>query len=164
MTCPIVKDPRSADAFLVPAWLGTLVVLSWQKENRPGGFMTSTAASTRALMTNLSSTHLEKRLPYLNETSAPRHVFFCSVDSQFVFLGHPKPSTTYFEKNAIWIHLGDDEYTRAVRTCVRETCGTHTFAQAQMLSIEQHSKRSMRCVWITPPFFAFTHLMAGGPG
>lgn len=52
-------------------------------------------------------------LPYLSASSdaARRHVFLCSVDSEFVPLHRP----VGMERHAIWMHLGDDAFAGRAR-------------------------------------------------
>ena len=108
--CKIVQNPQSADAFIVPAFLATAIVAGWNGERNP------VYASWLQL---LGSEHINGSLHYLTAETARRHVFLCSVDSQFVYLGASRGRGAALrpgvEQQSIWVHLGDDHYTTATQ-------------------------------------------------
>ena len=102
--CKRVHDPAAADAFVVGAPLGSAIVARWsvKADSRDGGH----------LLQHLHSSNVNRSLPYLSASTAGRHIFFCTVDSQFVYLGGGGPwAPPGVEQQSIWVHLGDDHFT-----------------------------------------------------
>ena len=89
--CPRTTDPARADWYVVPAWLGTAIASGWAAR-RPAGAK------------NIVNTVLRGQLPHLSSGTARKHLFFCTVDSQFVIANN-------VTRHALWIHLGDDTTT-----------------------------------------------------
>lgn len=101
--CEVVPSAADADVFLVPFWIGTTIVMGWGHE----GFRTPELV---AWLDRFRKPHeLQAWLPHLANYST-RHIFLCTTDSQYVYLG-PKGSSPGPEKDAIWVHYGDDHYT-----------------------------------------------------
>jgi hypothetical protein len=104
-SCRLV-GPAAADLYVVPAPIGTAIVSRW-----------STVSGYRSQQNDdvlhlLDPTHINRTLPYLSAATAERHIFFCTVDSQFVYLGaHGQTGRLLGLDRAIWVHLGDDSST-----------------------------------------------------
>ena len=104
--CRITSEPTLADAYVVPATLGTAIASRWSSRAifRPVQYDRS--------LQQLSPMLINETLPHLTWRTAKRHIFLCSVDSQFLPIGGgdrswpPGP-----EQHAVWIHLGDDQFT-----------------------------------------------------
>mgnify|MGYP002631861539 CR=1 FL=1 len=104
--CTRTTNPATATLFVVPFWFGTSIVSGWAGENR----------SRTKLIRNWLSTYKKANWPptpndfissltHYRPATASRHVFFCSVDSQFVLAS----ATT---KESLWVHLGDENEVR----------------------------------------------------
>ena len=101
--CPIVTEPAEAHVFLVPFWIGTTITMGWGSE----GFRTPELAGW--LNRLQQPAELQRWLPHLANYSR-KHIFLSTTDSQFVHLG-AQGSTPGIERDAIWVHLGDDHWT-----------------------------------------------------
>lgn len=88
-SCNIITNHEYADLLIVPFWYGTAIVSGW--------------AGIRPLEVKKSWNHFNK-LTHFNNQTAHKHVFFSTVDSQFVVANENT-------RNSVWFHLGDDYYT-----------------------------------------------------
>jgi len=100
-TATLVTDPAAADAFVVPFTIGTYQTIvrwmatMWERAN---------LVPIKKLTADLATL-----LPYLNASTARRHVFFQSVDSAFVGLAE-QGVAPWIPPESIVFHLGDDLY------------------------------------------------------
>lgn len=93
----LVTDPQRADAFVVPFPIGTYqTLIRWQPQPR------GALEKMKELTAELASL-----LPFLNKSTAARHIFFQSVDSVFVGLAD-FATAPFIPSDAIVFHLGDD--------------------------------------------------------
>ena len=106
--CRRVASAQSADLLLVPALLGGAIASGWTgsrgaRNDRDGRML-------HWLRRLHGREAMNATLPYLSAgiEAARRHVFLCSVDSEFVPL---HGSSVGPEQHAIWMHLGDDAWT-----------------------------------------------------
>ena len=98
--CELVSDPEKAHAFLVPVMAGTLGVFHWTA-------MTSKSSFGREALSNTAlGTMLNRSLVHLNAATAPRHVFFQTLDS--LYLGMRSSGKLIMPASSIVVHLGDD--------------------------------------------------------
>ena len=76
---------------------------------------------------------LQAWLPHLANHSH-RHLFLCTTDSQYVYLG-PHGASPGPEQHSIWVHLGDDHYTSFRGGVVRRPGPKHGRALTHGLTV-----------------------------
>ena len=89
--CKVVANHEDADLFIVPFWYGTAIVSGW------GGQRPFKMKKHMGDFDNLR---------HLNDQTAHKHVYFCTVDSQFVIANNRT-------QKSVWFHIGDDYHTGA---------------------------------------------------
>lgn len=106
--CPLVKDAAEADLFIVPSMLATIATCFWGLNKTQGAALKAQGAQGQQL-----TRALYDQLPHLSSQTARRHVFFWTVDADWVSpdgqVGVP-PELSGPMHDAIYIHLGDDHY------------------------------------------------------
>ena len=97
--CPQTPDPAEADVFLVPFLFGYMMTSAWDQTWVPD--KARRRREHNRMVDNALA--IPKQLPYLNATTAHRHIFLFSNDGQFVNLDLHRHL-----KSSIVVHLGDD--------------------------------------------------------
>ena len=99
--CPQTSDPERSDVFLVPFLFGYMMTSAWERTP-----VLDPARRRREHHTMIENAlAIKKQLPFLNATTAPRHIFLFSCDGQFVNLELHR-----LMLSSLVVHLGDDLY------------------------------------------------------
>ena len=99
--CKTTTDPDSADVFLVPFYFGYMMTLGWQVKSKQ--MPLEWKLEHREMMRD--AIRVRHSLQYLNASTAARHIFLFTCDSQFVNL-----DLNPHLRRSLVVHLGDDAF------------------------------------------------------
>ena len=96
-SCEVVADARDADAFVMPAFLSTIMTMGWGRNKR------GVLARHLFDFTDVRKLGYWRWMPHLTPRTLPRHLIFYSGDSSFLPRDLP-------HGRGVIVHLGDVHY------------------------------------------------------
>lgn len=102
-SCELVSDARDADAFVMPAFLSTIMTMGWGRNKR--GVLARHFLDLLNFRASARGGGWWRWMPHLTPHTLPRHVIFHSGDSNFLARKPGLPNG-----RGVVVHLGDVHY------------------------------------------------------